>query len=208
MFALSIFNRIRRFVRCRYASLRDRKAEGNTIDAGQSVGAGPIANYAQDFRHRRTTMKLRRACQKSIAIMTIAIISAPTLSMTALAQAQPSANEHKLTLRAIMQDLGAEYLRLANALIMEDFKGIEESAKAIQGHPLPDTIVVAIKNKLGGKFGAFERADESSHRNAADLVKRAAARDVPGSAKAFAGITNGCIGCHRQFRATLRILSE
>ena len=124
------------------------------------------------------------------------------------AQAQSPKAEHKLTLRAVMQELGVEYLRLANALMMEDFKGIEESARAIQGHPLPDEIVVAIKGKLGRKFGAFERADELSHRSSADLIKRAAAKDASGSARAFAGITNGCVNCHRQFRATLRALSD
>ncbi len=59
---------------------------------------------------------------------------------------------HKLTLRAIMSELGAEYLRLANALLIDDFKGLEESAKAIQGRPLPDEIVAAIKNELGKDF--------------------------------------------------------
>jgi hypothetical protein len=35
--------------------------------------------------------------------------------------------EHKLTLRAIMSELGTEYLRLTNALLIDDFKGLEES---------------------------------------------------------------------------------
>jgi len=124
------------------------------------------------------------------------------------AQAQATKEEHKLTLRAIMQELGAEYLRLTNALLIDDFNGLKESAKAIQTHPLPDKIVVAIKNKLGRNFGAFERADEQSHQRAADLVKRAAAKDISGSAKAFGGIADGCVSCHRQFRALLRSLSD
>ena len=103
-----------------------------------------------------------------------------------LGQAQATKEAHKLTLRAIMQELGAEYLRLTNALLTDDFKGLEESAKAIQTHPLPDEIVVAIKKRLGGNFRAFERADEQSHQRAADLVKRAAAKDISGRQRLLA----------------------
>jgi cytochrome c556 len=124
------------------------------------------------------------------------------------AQAPATKVEHELTLRAIMQELGAEYLRLTNALLIDDFKGLEESARAIQTHPLPDEIVVAIKNKLGRNFHVFERLDEQSHRRAADLVKRAAAKDISGSATAFGGIADGCVSCHKQFRAPLKSLSD
>jgi cytochrome c556 len=126
----------------------------------------------------------------------------------ALTQPQAASEEYKETLREIMQELGAEYLRLSNALLMDDFKILEESAKAIQTHSLPDEIVAAIKTRLGRSFRAFERADEQSHRGAAALAKRAAAKDIAGSAKAFGAMTDGCVSCHKQFRATLRTLSN
>lgn len=140
----------------------------------------------------------------------VAVLLGATVLPTspALAQPQATSQEHQLTLRAIMQELGAEYLRLTNALLVDDFKGLEESAKAIQNHPLPNEIVVAIKKRLGINFRAFERADEQSHQRAADLVKRAAAKYISGSAKAFGGIADGCVSCHKQFRATLRSLSD
>ena len=137
-------------------------------------------------------------------VLGVAVLS----TSPSLAQAQAPKPEHKLTLRAVMQELGAEYLRLTNALLIDDFKGLEESAKAIQTHPMPDEIVLAIKNKLGRNFRSFERADEQSHRRAADLAKRAAAKDISGSARAFGGIADGCVSCHKQFRATLRRLSD
>src|SRR5665811_1562457 len=119
------------------------------------------------------------------------VLGVAVLSTTpTLAQAQAPKEEHRLTLRVIMQELGAEYLRLTNALLVDDFKGLKESANAIQTHPLPDEIVVAIKKRLGGNFRSFERADEQSHQRAADLVKRAAAKDISG-AKAFGGIVDG-----------------
>ena len=72
----------------------------------------------------------------------------------------------------------------------------------------PTEIVAAIKSKLGRDFRAFERIDEQSHQAAANLAKRAAAKDLTGSAKAFGGLTEGCLSCHKQFRAALRPLSD
>jgi Cytochrome C' len=126
----------------------------------------------------------------------------------AASQGQPAKGAHKITLRAIMQELGIEYLRLTNALLIDDFKGLEESARAIEGHPLPEEVVSAIKNKLGRNFRGFERVDEESHKAAADLAKRAAAKDITGSAKAFGRLSEACVSCHKQFRATLRSLSD
>ncbi len=140
----------------------------------------------------------------------IGVLFGATISLASLnpAYAQAQKDEHKLTLRAIMQELGAEYLRLTNALLVDDLKTVEESTKAIQGHPLPAEIGAAIKSKLGKDFRAFERIDEQSHQAAASLAKRAAAKDLTGSAKAFGGLTEGCVSCHKQFRASLRPLSD
>jgi hypothetical protein len=138
----------------------------------------------------------------------LAILLGTFLMFRSLDCAQGQQGEPKLTLRAIMQELGVEYLRLANALLIDDFKGLEDSAKAIQGHPLPKEIVASIKSKLGRNFGGFERVDEQSHQAAAELAKRAAAKDISGSAKAFGRLAESCVSCHKQYRVTLRPLSD
>ncbi len=87
--------------------------------------------------------------------------------------------------------------------------GFFQAAGAVIGPlPLPDDIVTAIKAKLGNNFRGFERVDEQSHRAAADLAKRATAKDIAGSAMAFGRLTDACVTCHKQFRATLRSLSD
>jgi hypothetical protein len=98
-----------------------------------------------------------------------------------------------VTLRVIMQELGAEYMRLASALLMDDFKSLEESAKAIQSHPLPDDIAAAVKKKLGKNFHAFERIDGQTHQRAGEVVKRAVARDISGAARAFGALTGAAV---------------
>lgn len=130
------------------------------------------------------------------------------LLSTGAARAQAASHEHAVTLRAIMGELGAEYLRLTNALMTEDFKELEASAKAIAGHPLPDEIVTAIKSKLGRSFPAFETIDNKSHQAATDLARRAVAKDITGSARAFGRLAESCVSCHKQFRSTLRPLSD
>jgi cytochrome c556 len=124
------------------------------------------------------------------------------------AQPQTPAHEHKLTLRAIMQELGAEYLRLANALLTDDVQALEQSAKAIETHPLPNEIVDAVKQRLGREFSSFERVDALSHRGAASLARAASAGNLSGAAKAFGELTSGCVGCHKLFRAKLKSLSD
>jgi cytochrome c556 len=147
--------------------------------------------------------------EKGLKLITAALFGAAVFAISLIAaHAQAQKEEHKLTLRAIMQELGAEHLRLTNALLIDDLKTVEESAKAIQGHPLPTEIVAAIRSKLGRDFRAFERIDEQSHQAAANLAKRAAAKDLTGSAKALGGLTQGCVTCHKQFRAALRPLSD
>lgn len=142
------------------------------------------------------------------------VLVLPVIGTMAVAAFAPSViaqghkQEAKATLRAIMQDLGAEYLRLTNALMTGDFMAAETSAKAIHGHPLPDELVSAIKTKLGKRFHSFELLDEQSHRAASSLAKRAAAKDAAGSAKAFGRLGESCVSCHTQFRATLRPLSD
>ncbi len=144
---------------------------------------------------------------KAARVLVVLLFGAAFVSPTA-AFAQAQKEDHKPTLRAIMSELGAQYVRLTNALLMEDFKSLEESARAIQGHPMPDAVVTAIKNKLGKNFRQFERADERSHEAAAEVAKRAAAKDLSGSGKAFGRLAESCVGCHKQFRATLRPLSD
>ncbi|MCC6889083.1 MAG: cytochrome c [Hyphomicrobiales bacterium] len=130
------------------------------------------------------------------------VLSLAVTPISSPAQTPPA--EHAHTLHDVMEELGADYLRAANALILEDFKVLEETAGAIHHHPMPKEAMAAIKNKLGKRYGAFQAVDGQVHRAAAELAKRAAAKDIAGAAKAFGAMTNACVSCHRQFRATLK----
>lgn len=134
------------------------------------------------------------------------IAVAMLLSGSVFAQAPKS--EEKVTLRAVMQELAVEYVRAANALMVDDFKSLEEIGHAIDQHAMPNEIVAAIKAKLGKKFSGFEIADERSHAAARSLSKQAVAKNANGAARAFGELSASCVSCHIQFRATLRPLSD
>jgi cytochrome c556 len=122
--------------------------------------------------------------------------------------AQEQTHAEKPTLRVIMQELQVEFLKMTNALVIDDFATLAEAAKAVQGHPMPDEIVAAIKQKLGRNFAGFEKTDQQGHQAAGDLARRAAAKDAAGSAKAFGRLTESCVSCHKQYRAVLKPLSD
>ncbi len=130
------------------------------------------------------------------------------ISTAVPALAQSHGHDEKVTLRAIMQELGTEYVRAANALMTDDFATLGEVGEAVAHHPLPDEIVAAIKGKLGKSFAAFEKIDERSHVAATALAKQAAAKNANGAAKAFADLSTACASCHAQFRAKLKPLSD
>ncbi len=138
---------------------------------------------------------------------TVSVVFLAVMPSSSFGQAQTVA-EPKMTLRSVMQELGVEFLRLTNSLLLDDFDGVEASAKAVEGHPLPAEIVAGIKGKLGDQFHAFEAVDEQSHQAAAELANRAVAHDPVGSAKAFGRLAEGGVACHQHFRATLRPLSD
>jgi cytochrome c556 len=107
-----------------------------------------------------------------------------------------------------MQELHAECLRAGSALMSDDFASLQEAANAISGHPMPDEVVAAIKSKLGRDLRAFEALDDASHKAARNLSARAAVKDSVGASKAYNNLTATCVGCHKQFRATLKPLSD
>ena len=70
-------------------------------------------------------------------IRTVRFGAAVLLITLSAAHAQAQKEEHKLTLRAIMQELGAEHLRLTNALLIDDLKSVEGSARVSKAIHFP-----------------------------------------------------------------------
>lgn len=138
------------------------------------------------------------------AAAALVLAIAMAASGSAQTPAAKDAKEDHHALHDVMEELLGNYLRVANALMHEDFAELEKSGSAIHHHPMPQKSIAGIKSKLGKRFAAFQAADAQVHNGAADLVKRAAAKDIVGATRAFSNVTAGCISCHRQFRPALK----
>lgn len=125
--------------------------------------------------------------------------------VTAFARA---ADHETLTLRAIMGDLGGEYLRIVDAVLRDDFDQAAESATAIAHHPLPETVLGAIKKALGPEFAQFDEIDEASHAAALALSDAAGRHDTAAMTHEAASLLSTCAECHSRFRSKLRPLSD
>ncbi|MBL8957984.1 MAG: cytochrome c [Myxococcaceae bacterium] len=68
----------------------------------------------------------------------------------------------------------------------------EETARALDSG--------AWKPKAGTTVADFKKQDEAFHRELEKLVKAAAKKDVPATAKQLGAVITGCPACHAKFR--------
>jgi cytochrome c556 len=125
--------------------------------------------------------------------------------VTAIAQ---PADHDGVTLRGIMAELGGEYLRITDAILRDDYDQVAESASAIAHHPMPETLVSAIKKTLGTEFVHFDEIDEASHAAALALHDAASRHDSEAITRQATSLLSKCVECHSGFRTKLRPLSD
>ncbi len=144
--------------------------------------------------------------------LVVTAIALAALLVPAVAQekkhAHPAAAEtkhaHPDSLHEIMEELHGEFLRLTDALLLEDFVGMKRSADAIKAHPMPQAVLDDVKKKLGRGYDGFVKRDEVVHKAAAQLAERAAKNDAAGAAQAYSRLARGCVACHKQYRPSLK----
>jgi len=113
------------------------------------------------------------------------------------------------TLRGIMQELGAQMGRLAEAVVADDLPAAESAAAAIAEHPRPALGErVRILSNLGSDAAAFRRADSAVHEAAVAVGEAAKAGDRAALAARFHALTDACLACHSEFRARVRTSIE
>lgn len=140
--------------------------------------------------------------------LTVLVSGAAAGTIMALAQSAAPADKERVTLRAIMAELGNEYLRITDAILRDDYDQTAESASAIAHHPMPDTVVGAVKKALGSEFAHFDEIDEASHGAALALHDAATRHDSEAMARQAGTLLSKCVECHSQFRIRLRPLSD
>lgn len=109
------------------------------------------------------------------------------------------------TLKQVMPALGLSATRIQEALWRDDFAMVAHEARAIVGHAgLSKEEQERIIGKLAKETAWFSEADAKVHKSALAIAEAADKKDAAKVVKALAGMQEGCVACHSNYRARLR----
>jgi cytochrome c556 len=141
---------------------------------------------------------LRRFYAMKMLLTTAAVLLLTTaISWNAMAA--------EVTLKSIMQDLGVQMGRLAQAIMADDMETASAAAGAIAHHPKPgwgERLVIL--GQLGSDAPAFRDKDLAVHEEAMGIQQAAEAGDRDALALGFQRLTSACLACHSSFRDQVR----
>lgn len=135
--------------------------------------------------------------------MKTSLSTAAVLLLTTAISWNATAAEHSL--KSIMQDLGVQMGRLAQALMADDMDAVGSAAAAIADHPKPgwgERLVIL--GRMGTDAPAFRQKDVAVHEEAVRIKQAAEAGDRDALADGFQRLTTACLACHTQFRERAR----
>lgn len=123
---------------------------------------------------------------------------------------EPAADEaepHALTtLKQVMPALGLSATRIQEALWRDDFAAVAHEARAIVGHAgFSKQEQERIIGKLGKDTAWFSQADAKVHKSAVEIAEAADKKDAAKVVKALGNMQEGCVACHSNYRARLRV---
>jgi len=105
------------------------------------------------------------------------------------------------TLKQAMQQLGADFAALNQAILVEDFEAAASAAHAIAFHEKPSMgqrmkIVAA----LGTEMPAFKKADGKVHDLATRMEKAAQGKQMDQLIQQQSEMLGACMACHTSYR--------
>lgn len=122
------------------------------------------------------------------------------------AQEQAAESEELTTLRQVMPALGLSATRIQEALWRDDFAAVAHEARAIVGHAgLSKDEQERVIGKLGKATAWFSEADAKVHKSALAIAAAADKKDAAQVVKALGSMQEGCVACHANYRARLRV---
>lgn len=128
-------------------------------------------------------------------------ISLIFLLMVSAAQAA----DKPASLREIMQDLGQQMQKGADAISREDWAAIALIAPKLAEHPAPPAAEkVRILTALGSDATRFRELDHQTHHAAEEMGEAAKKADGQGVISAYAKVQSACLACHQGFRTRVR----
>lgn len=108
------------------------------------------------------------------------------------------------SLKQIMQQLGQDYSRLNQAILVENFDAAANFAHAIAYHEKPSLGQrMKILRELGSEMPEFKSADDKVHELAIKIEEAAKAKDVPLLIQHQSQMLSACMGCHTSYRSKI-----
>lgn len=110
-----------------------------------------------------------------------------------------------LSLRNIMQKLSKNMQIVTDAISIEDWEQVAETAPQIANHPQPPIVEkMRILRFAGSNVSKFKSFDEQTHQAAKELEKIAIKKNGKGVIAQFATLQESCLACHQSFRKTFK----
>ena len=122
-----------------------------------------------------------------------------------LAMGSAHAADEPAGLRGIMQDLGHQVQKGADAIAREDWPALTLIARKLAEHPAPPaTEKVRILTALGNDAARFRELDHQTHHAANEMGEAAKKADGRLVIEAYAKVQSACLACHQGFRSRVR----
>lgn len=107
-----------------------------------------------------------------------------------------------VTLKIIMQELRDNTMEIADGLLTDDLDRVVAGATGISNHPqISPEQVQLVAAELGSEMPAFKQLDTQVHDLSIEIRNAATAGDSGAASSSFQQMIDGCLGCHRTYKA-------
>ncbi len=161
--------------------------------------------HAADRFKAEGKMKLYQKHQQKYDAMCTA--NASSTKMSASKPALKPYNLSKVTaeegsLKAIMQQLGIDYVALESAILLQDFDAAAKAAHAIAFHDTPSFgTKMKLMANLRSDMPKFKEADDKVHTLAVETEAAAKAKDMKALIAKQSQMLGACMACHTSYRS-------
>jgi len=112
-----------------------------------------------------------------------------------------AADTEEVTLKSVMQQLGASYSSLNQAILIEDFDRAAQAANRIAHHDKPSIFQkMKIMAGLQTDMPSFKKADDKVHKLALGIEKSAKAKNIPRLIQQQSNMLSACMACHTTYK--------
>lgn len=115
--------------------------------------------------------------------------------------ATTAASNEAVTLKAIMQDLRNDLVKVSDGLLTDNFELMAQGARGIAEHPrIPADQVKLVAAELREEMPAFKQLDMQVHDLSLRLKSAAEAADRDIALSSYLKLIEGCIACHATYK--------